>query len=186
MNALETLLSVAWFFLPAYVANMAPVFALKYEWFSYLDKPVDFGKKFRGQPLFGPHKTIRGFVVGILGAYLALMFQYLQFERFGYLHTISILPYDQYNLFLLGVLFGFGALFGDLVKSFIKRRQGIKSGEKFIPFDQIDYTLGAIIFVAPVFFPGVLFCLIGLVLNTCLHFVANGIGYMLGIKDVWW
>ncbi len=186
MNPFELLFSVFWFFLPAYVANMAPVFALKYGWFPYLNKPVDFGKKFKGEPLFGHHKTIRGFVAGIIGAYLTILFQYLQYERFGFLHSASILAYDQYNLILLGILFGFGALFGDLVKSFFKRRVKIKSGEKFIPFDQIDYTLGVIIFMAPVFFPGFLFCAIGLVLNTGLHFATNGVGYLLGIKEVWW
>src|SRR4051812_27852644 len=51
---------------------------------------------------------------------------------------------------LLGAWIGLGALSGDLVKSFAKRRRGILPGQAWIPFDQIDWLLGALAFAAPV------------------------------------
>jgi CDP-2,3-bis-(O-geranylgeranyl)-sn-glycerol synthase len=38
----------------------------------------------------------------------------------------------------------FGALFGDITKSFFKRRVGKNRGEDWIPFDQIDFIAGAL------------------------------------------
>jgi len=40
----------------------------------------------------------------------------------------------------------FGALIGDIIKSFFKRRIGKKRGQDWIPFDQIDFILGVLFF----------------------------------------
>ena len=57
--ALETFYALYYIF-PAYCANGAPVLFGG-------GKPIDGGKMFRdGKPIFGPHKTIRGFIFGIL------------------------------------------------------------------------------------------------------------------------
>jgi CDP-2,3-bis-(O-geranylgeranyl)-sn-glycerol synthase len=40
----------------------------------------------------------------------------------------------------------FGAIFGDLIESFIKRRLKIPSGAPFTPRDQTDYIVGMIVF----------------------------------------
>jgi CDP-2,3-bis-(O-geranylgeranyl)-sn-glycerol synthase len=40
----------------------------------------------------------------------------------------------------------FGALLGDIIESFFKRRVGRKRGEDWIPFDQIDFILGVLFF----------------------------------------
>src|SRR5437773_6411567 len=50
---------------------------------------------------------------------------------------------------LLGVLFGAGAMAGDSAKSFFKRRLGVEPGRPWIPFDQLDFVLGALVLVAP-------------------------------------
>ncbi|KAA0006124.1 MAG: CDP-archaeol synthase, partial [Thermoplasmata archaeon] len=39
----------------------------------------------------------------------------------------------------------FGALLGDIVESFFKRRVGKERGEDWIPFDQVDFLIGALI-----------------------------------------
>jgi len=44
-------LFVLWFFLGAGLANMAPVFAGKWQILKSLDKPADFGKSWRGKRL---------------------------------------------------------------------------------------------------------------------------------------
>ena len=40
----------------------------------------------------------------------------------------------------------FGALMGDIIESFFKRRIGKKRGEDWIPFDQLDFILGVLFF----------------------------------------
>ena len=39
-----------------------------------------------------------------------------------------------------------GALLGDIIESFFKRRIGKSRGENWIPFDQIDFILGVLFF----------------------------------------
>lgn len=138
------LLSIFYLMLPAYFANMAPILFRKT--CCCLDMPIDFGAKLRGRPLFGHTKTIRGFVVGVLSA---IVIVYLQSEMVDYFffNKISIINYKEINIFLLGFLFGFGALFGDLVESFIKRRLGKKSSESLKIWDQIDYVIGSLALV---------------------------------------
>jgi CDP-2,3-bis-(O-geranylgeranyl)-sn-glycerol synthase len=36
---------------------------------------------------------------------------------------------------------------GDAVKSFLKRRAGIRPGRPWIPFDQIDFVVGELVLV---------------------------------------
>lgn len=44
--------------------------------------------------------------------------------------------------YVVGFWLGAGALGGDLIKSFFKRKAGIKEG-RYIPFDTIDWIVGA-------------------------------------------
>ncbi|MBU0628148.1 MAG: CDP-2,3-bis-(O-geranylgeranyl)-sn-glycerol synthase [Nanoarchaeota archaeon] len=129
--------------LPAYFANMAPV--ISKNWLKFLAKPVDFGAKFKGKELFGKNKTFRGFVFGVL---FAIIIAYLQFllYRFDFFNGLSFIDYS--NWILVGFLLGFGALLGDLVKSFFKRRAGISSGKPFVPWDQLDFVIGSLVLVS--------------------------------------
>ncbi len=43
-----------------------------------------------------------------------------------------------------------------MVKSFFKRRLGIKPGTMFQPWDGIDYMVGSIIFLLPWYNPGII------------------------------
>jgi len=94
----------------------------------------------------------------------------------------SILNYSNHNFLLLGFLFGFGALFGDSVKSHFKRKIGIKSGKSWFPFDQTDFVFGVLIFVAPVFIPSVVHMAILVVFSLLMHLTFVYIGYLLGIR----
>jgi len=85
-----------------------------------------------------------------------------------------------------------GALLGDLVKSYFKRRRGMEKGEEWPVADQYDLVAGALLLTlvaAPswvltyVTLP-VLFWI--LVLTPLLHRAANLVGYSLGLKDVPW
>src|SRR3989338_255015 len=123
------LLKCFYLMLPAYFANMAPVIFKKISFLSY---PVDFSKKLGNRPIFGKNKTFRGFFFGIL---LAIIVSYIQFELYKTVSFRNISFFNYGNWILFGFLMGFGALAGDLAKSFFKRRAGIKPGDRFIPFD---------------------------------------------------
>ncbi len=173
---LEYILIIIWFYFPAGAANMAPVL---FKWVPFLNYPVDLGKKFSGQPIFGSHKTYRGFVVGILAAVAWLALQ-------RYIYNINpsyaLIDYNSINIWLLGFLMGFGALFGDLARSFIKRRLGIEPGKPWFPWDQVDFILGAIIF-SYLYIPLSGDILIAaVVLGIVLHPAFNYMGYLCRVK----
>jgi CDP-2,3-bis-(O-geranylgeranyl)-sn-glycerol synthase len=171
--------------LPAYLANMAPVFAQKLGILKFLDKPVDGGKKWRDKEIFGSHKTWRGFFVGVAAAVVVSWLQYFLYS-YSVFQKISFINYSEVHWWFLGFLLGFGALFGDLIKSFFKRMVNIAPGAPWIPFDQIDFVIGALIFAAPVYFPAWPAVAAILIFSPILHIVANNIGYLLRIKKTRW
>jgi CDP-2,3-bis-(O-geranylgeranyl)-sn-glycerol synthase len=172
----KLLVESLFFFLPAYVANMAPIFAKSLS--LPLAKPIN-------AVLFGSHKTWRGLYAAYLGALLVLIAQKFLWQ-ISWFRNNSVLDYQQINIFLFAIPFGLGAIIGDLMKSFFKRRINKQPGAPWFPFDQIDFVVGALFFLSPLFFPGwaVVTCLI--VLTPVFHFLANVIGYWLGLKEVWW
>lgn len=174
LNTLGTdALLVLWFFLPAGIANLIPVFAAKLPILRNFDTPVDFGKMFNGSRLLGEHKTYRGFIVGTLIGGVVCWLQSLIVEPiFG----------SDIHPFVAGMLLGFGALFGDAVKSFFKRRIAIVPGSPWFPFDQLDYIFGAIIFsLLFVHLTVVQYCL-AIVIWLALHIITVVMGYTLRIR----
>jgi CDP-2,3-bis-(O-geranylgeranyl)-sn-glycerol synthase len=124
-------------------------------------------------------------MAGIVLATLTLFLQQSLLTQDS-IRKISILPYQEQNVLWLGLLFGAGALVGDATKSYFKRLRGIPSGDKWWPFDQIDFILGSTIFVSLAFWPGWEILTTALVLTMFLHPAINKIGYRLGLKKVPW
>lgn len=142
---LITIIEVIWFFLPAGVANAAPVFAARFNWLPSLNHPLDGGARWQGSRILGDHKTIRGFIVGIFFGLLTGFIQYLLY-RFEVIRVISLVSYDSaLTAALTGAWLGFGGLLGDAIKSFLKRRRGTAPGKPWRPFDQIDLIVGALL-----------------------------------------
>ena len=177
---IELILTILYLMLPVYLANIAPVLSMK---INFLNYPLDFNKKFKGKPILGSHKTWRGLFFGIV---FGIAIAYLQFvlQKYPFFSNISLLDYSNY--LLIGFLFGFGALFGDAVKSFFKRRVNVKPGGKFIPWDQIDYTLGGLIFISIIYIPSLEFIITALILNFLIHVIANHLAYYFRITKVKW
>ena len=171
------LLEVFWFFLPAAIANLLPPLFGK---IPYFKRPIDLGVKLRKAPLFGPSKTYKGFVVGILGAVLVV---YLQVLFYPYMLDYTIIDYSTTNVWLLGFLFGFGALFGDLVASFFKRRIRIKSGSPWLFFDQLDWVFGGLAFVSIYIGLNVKLVLGTILVYGILHVLTRYVGYLIGITQ---
>ena len=178
-------LQCLYFMLPAYLANMAPVFAQKLGVLKFLAKPIDGGRMLAGKPIFGEHKTWRGFAVGILVAAATVWLQRFLYS-IPFFQKISLINYLEMHWCLLGFLFGFGALFGDLVKSFFKRRVGVAPGKPWIPFDQLDFVVGALVFIAPIYFPSWSAVIVILIFSPVLHIIVNNVGYFLRIKKTRW
>ena len=155
-----------WFIFPAYCANAAPVIFGG-------GQPMDFGKRFfDGKPLFGSHKTVRGFLAGLIVGTLVL------FEQVLFKYSTQF----QYSI-LLGFVLSLGALTGDLIESFIKRRLNRVPGS-FLPVaDQIDFILGAFLFSIPVSPPSLPAVLIILLITIPIHFLTNLGAALLNIKN---
>lgn len=154
---------------------MAPVL---FKWVPF-STPIDFNKKIKGKAIFGPHKTYRGFIFGFLAA---VAFIYLQRALAPSMSAIVMIDYNSINVWLWGFLLGWGALFGDLVSSFFKRRLDISPGKSWVPLDQIDWIVGALIF--SVFYIEVdwLMAATAVFLSFIFHPLFNYAAYILRIK----
>ncbi len=159
-----------YFFLPAYGANMAPVFARRWK---FLEKPIH-------ERYFGVNKTWRGIVVATFAGGIVFLIQQI-FYKIGF-DTVAFIDYGDFP-FYFGFLMGFGAIMGDLVKSYQKRKEGIPPGEHWVPFDQIDFVIGALIGIWLVYVPPVEIALIILIVSPLLHLLVNYTGYILKIRS---
>jgi len=168
-----------YFMLPAYFANMSTILGRVI--FKKWNTPVDIGLKIGGKRVFGSHKTFKGFIIG---SCIGILTAYLQSVLYPYAQSLSI--YNYSNWLALGFLLGFGALAGDSIKSFFKRRVGIKPGERWFPFDQTDFVIGALAFASIVYFPGWENALIILLISLAGHVVVNHSAYYLKIRDEKW
>lgn len=163
------LFNIVWFILPPYIANMSPAV-----WGG--GPPIDGGRVFSdGRRLLGKGKTIKGTVVGILAGLMIGLLQHIA------------LPFPSLGFaFLRGFLLGSGAIFGDIAGSFLKRRIGIESGDSAPLLDQLDFMVGATVFVAPLGLPSLEIILIAMIITPVIHFVSNVIWFLAGRKEVWW
>jgi CDP-2,3-bis-(O-geranylgeranyl)-sn-glycerol synthase len=170
------ILGAIWFFLPAGVANMAAPFAAKL----FGMTPVDFGKSWGKHRIFGDHKTWQGIIAGTVAGALFFLIQKWLYQ-FPSIQSMSIIDYSN-TTWLLGAALGFGALLGDLVKSFFKRRANVAPGKSWIPFDQLDYIIGGMLL--SLFFvklPLEVWVTIFL-FYFIMHFVVNLFFYAIGFK----
>ena len=108
--------------------------------------PLDCGATFRGRPLFGPNKTVRGFVVMVPATSLAFVLLALT-EPAG----VWRLPASHHAL--LGAVAGMGFMAAELPNSFVKRQlhmgpgfaaEGRVSRPLFAIVDHIDSVCGAL------------------------------------------
>jgi CDP-2,3-bis-(O-geranylgeranyl)-sn-glycerol synthase len=152
------------FIFPAYCANAIPVITGR-------GIPIDFNKKFfDGKPIFGKNKTLIGFLTGFFTG-----------TAVGFIESI----YFGYNPFI-GLILSLGALFGDLMGSFIKRRLGINPGKLLPIIDQIDFVLGAVLFSLLMETLSPNFVLVILIITPPLHLLTNFVAYKVGLKSNPW
>lgn len=181
---MESVLFALWFFAPVGIANASPVFANRVPVLHKLGMPIDGGRTFRGKRIFGDHKTVRGFAAGTLFGLLTSALQMFLFDNFSFFETVSgSVDYSKPTVLLMGASLGFGALFGDAIKSFFKRQFSVPSGQSWFPFDQIDYIVGGILFSLPFVTLDIIDYIIIAIVWFLIHPVATVVGWLLKLKD---
>jgi CDP-2,3-bis-(O-geranylgeranyl)-sn-glycerol synthase len=180
---LHDILFALWFLLPAAAANMAPVLTAAVPLLKQWDAPLDGGRTFRGVEIFGSHKTWRGLISGIILATITLYLQQALVTHTNWASFVADgLNYEALPTLILGPLFALGALGGDAIESFFKRQRGIQSGGSWVPFDQIDYIIGAIVASLPIFVatPSQYFWM--LLVWFIMHLAFSYVGWLLKLK----
>ena len=176
LSIIAVIIKAVWLMLPAYIANpTAVVFGG--------GTPIDFGKNWRdGRRILGNGKTFRGLFGGVAcGVIIGLL------QRQATASDIFIVP-----SITVVIALSLGALLGDIVKSFFKRRLGFERGAKLPLIDQLDFVAGAwvltYVFDPQWFNDNFTFWIIitVLVLTPVLHRLTNIIGYYIKVKKEPW
>jgi len=169
--AMELIVKLCFYLAPLYITNAsAMLFGGK--------KPLDFNKKFLGKDLLGKGKTFEGtfsaLAIGILASYLIeLLFK-----------QQTMLITNNYLLF--GSLLSIGALLGDIVASFFKRRINLKPGDQLLLVDQLDFVFGGILLTANIYMPSITEIIIIVIITLIAHKLTNFLAFKLKVKKVPW
>jgi len=177
-----------YFMLPAYLANVS---ALAFGGGTALDFKRDFTD---GQRLLGDGVTWRGTIIGIIIGTSIAIIQGFIFLYYGDIFTIlpgwvtiqGLIPTNIIGWLVLGLALSIGALGGDAVGSFIKRRIKIGRGKPAPLLDQLDFVVGALILASFVVIIPLNLVILIIIISVFLHVAANSIAYFLGMKDVWY
>lgn len=173
-----TLVEGLWLLLPAYAANGLALIPQG-------RRPIDRGRSWHGKRLFGDGKTVEGFLFGMLVAVIVSAVQIAEFPFLPWELSPVKLTIVPMSLFL-GFLLGLGAMTGDLVGSFLKRRLGMERGRPFPVLDQEGFLLVAFLFAAFVVPVKIEWILLYVILTPVFHFLANLIGFRAGLKRQPW
>jgi len=98
---------VFWFFLPVGLATIAALFAGRIRFLQKFSYPADFYLKIREKRILGEHKTIRGFIVGVIIGIGTVYLQVFLYKYFGFLSNVIPLNYRLVDPVILGSLFWF-------------------------------------------------------------------------------
>lgn len=169
------IIEALWLVAAAYTANAFPVIV-------HGKKPLDLGKTYRGRRVLGDGKTIIGTIAGILfGIFIGSMQVLFQGEipaEWGL--SLTVMTWSMV------ILLSVGAIVGDLLGSFVKRRYGIEQGGKAPLLDQLGFLIVAFLFVSIVHVPDLVYIVTLLIITPLAHVATNGFAYLLKIKDRPW
>jgi len=196
MDAAVWLIELVLLILPAYFANSIPVLLGG-------GAPIDGRRKMAdGNRVFGDGKTVRGFFAGVaagvaVGALEGIILTESQWDIYAGAFAIGggivaggtgLGAGGAATYVLAGFLLGCGAMAGDLLGSFMKRRWGLSRGKPSLVTDQLLFLALALLFVYPLAqqlltLQAVLFLA---VLTYIVHVGANVLANRLGLKKVPW
>ena len=176
-----------YFMIPAYLANgSALVFGG--------GVPLDFGhyawdnRRWVGDGVTWRGTICAGLFGAIVGAFLGFLASIGFCTEYFNLLTVNISFTSSFILkgFILGLPLGFGALIGDAIGSFIKRRLRFDRGRPVPLLDQLDFVVVALIFASLIVDINAGMVIIILFLSVFFHLGANILAYFLNLKDVWY
>jgi len=197
---------------PAYISNASMVITGG-------GRPIDGGKLFRdGRRILGDHKTMKGLkgplYIGIPLSFIIFLLFFILWQPiediifqaseeglyilyndtniFQYYFIGGEVPLNFLVLLVRIILASYGAVIGDLIGSFLKRRFDIKSGAPFWIVDQLDFAFIAILFVSipgfisPQLFllPDIYILVLLIILTPTVSIIANTIAFLVGLKSV--
>lgn len=180
------ILESLFFALPIYIANSGATLSMSIPIIKKFRLPIDLGHKIKGKRIFGDGKTFSGIFVGILFSLIVGLLQHLLSNNIDFIFISKNLYTKLSTSLVTSFLLGFGALLGDLVKSFFKRRIGIERGKPWPLFDQLDFLVGSILICSIVYIPSIKIIIILFILTPIGHLLSNIAAYKLKLKKVWW
>lgn len=186
----NSLAAVIWVLLPALIANALATLPRG------RGPPMDFGWSWPGdgRRILGSSKSWSGFFFGSLAA---APFGLLEAELIllapPSLQLVPSLGSSLEAALPLVLMVSFGAMIGDALGSFCKRRLGRPSGARTLLLDQLPFVLLPIA-LGLLFYPTLFGSVFGsltailwlLVLTLGLHAGFNWIGFKVGLKKVPW
>jgi len=150
---------------PIYCTNGAPVLFGG-------GRPIDFGRTlWDGERILGDHKTVRGFVSGLVAGTAVGLIESAFVSR-------DLLP--------IAFLASLGALLGDLAGAFLKRRLKLKPGSALPVVDQLDFVLGAAVAVSVTVRLSLATLAIIFLVTPPIHLLTNLGAYHLRLKSTHW
>ena len=177
----ESVVVAVWAMLPAYVPNNAAVLAGG-------GRPIDGGRSWRNRRLLGDGKTWRGTAVGTTAGILAALALNLLEPAAADATGLGLPVFPAAAAASLPA----GAMLGDLLASFLKRRTGRERGAAFPGIDQLDFvvvSLGLTLLAATDWFLATFtlpVLVVVVVITPLLHVSTNAGAYALGLKDEPW
>jgi len=171
MDLLIEIAKAIWFILPAYGANAFPPLMKG-------KIPIDRGKKLGKNRILGDGKTVEGTLGGLIfGFFVGLVQIFVQSK-------INLESYGFINITIPLILtLTTGALIGDMIGSFIKRRFGIPRGRPAPLLDQLDFVFGALL-LSSIFYPIELeIVLFIIVVTPPIHLISNIFAYLFKLKN---
>ncbi len=165
MYLVELLLGLV-YYLPAFVANGSGPMVRK-------GNPIDFGKNFTdGRRILGDGKTFEGLLMGL---------------TYGTTVGVVLSFFLGIHWIVISFMESLGAMLGDMLGAFIKRRMNIPRGGRALFLDQLDFIFGS---TALGYLVGLSVTVYQFLLVVAIAFVAhvltNIAAYRLRIKSVPW
>lgn len=181
---MHTILATLYFFAPAMLGNGLIPLRQHIPVLKNGKHAIDFGLTFRGRRVFGENKTIEGYILGIAIALVTGLIQFF-LHKYEFFRSYELLDFSKYSFVLVGGVQGFAAIFGDSLKSFVKRQFDVKPGKSFLFFDQTDIVFTSILFSA-LFYPVPVSAYIVLLVGyPIIHQVFHMLAYLLKLRDSW-
>lgn len=192
---LLVLAGALWVLLPVYMANAGATFPRGW------GPRLDLGRTWPsdGRPILGKSKTWSGLIVGgLFGTLMGLIPAYLILIAPPSLRLVPEFGPTLALSALTLALLAFGALVGDALGSFIKRRLGRPSSSPTPLLDQLPFVIVPLLLLAGLdpslfiaaFWPspeaGIIALTWVVVLTLFLHTSFNWVGFFMGTKKVPW